>query len=102
MPRQFNREFAESPRLASDPDLAFVFFDDAVTDAQPQPHALPDILGREEWFEDLPQVLRVDADAVVPDYQFVQVVVNLAFDAHRRPVTVGELLLLDGVGRVLD
>ena len=56
---------AAGSALLVDLEIAAVHLDDAVADGQAQPGALPLFLGGEEGLEDLLQVLRRDARAVV-------------------------------------
>src|SRR5439155_5220279 len=69
--RSRHRQDQGQPRtladLALDPDLAPVRGDDAVADGEAEAGALSDRLGGEERAEDLVQVLRWDAHAVVGD-----------------------------------
>src|SRR5947199_4692180 len=69
--RSRHRQDQGQPRtladLALDPDLAPVRGDDAVADGEAEAGALSDRLGGEEGAEDLVQVLRWDAHAVVGD-----------------------------------
>src|SRR6185503_802782 len=69
--RARDRQHEGQPRalsqLALHPDLAAVGGDDAVADREAEAGALAHRLGREERVEDLVEVLRRDAAAVVGD-----------------------------------
>ena len=68
-PREEHAKFSAAPNLTVHLDPATVLLNDSVGGGQPKPGSLADIFRREEWFEDMRQMLRRDACTIVCDPQ---------------------------------
>src|ERR1051325_1502286 len=100
--RELQCKFAKFSGLGPHGNPPVIILHDAVTDAQPQAHALAYVLGREERVENLVEVLALDARTVVADGQATRALVHAAFDPDCGRGTVELLLGLKRIERVLN